>query len=171
MTGETETTTSQGHAAPWTQHAEDRTGGGGGRTIARAISLVAAVVPWGVLMAGMLLLVRAENERRIRFEMGWGMFIGGVVIVLVAMLLWAALTAWSSLGTTVAGLATLVSGVVIATESGYRLLADLAQAGPAPFTSAVYVVGAPYVLVPLGAVLVAAGLGAAGARRLGRRRA
>ncbi|MDV3295807.1 MAG: hypothetical protein LOY01_08320, partial [Brachybacterium paraconglomeratum] len=42
-----------------------------------------------------------------------------------------------------------------------------AQAGPAPFTSAVYVVGAPYVLVPLGAVLVAAGLGAAGARRLG----
>lgn len=169
MTGETETTTSRGHAAPWTQHAEDRTGGGGGRTIARAISLVAAVVPWGVLMAGMLLLVRAENERRIRFEMGWGMFIGGVVIVLVAMLLWAALTAWSSLGTTVAGLATLVSGVVIATDSGYRLLADLAQAGPAPFTSAVYVVGAPYVLVPLGAVLVAAGLGAAGARRLGRR--
>ena len=62
-----------------------------------------------------------------------------------------------------------MSGVVIATDSGYRLLADLAQAGPAPFTSAVYVVGAPYVLVPLGAVLVAAGLGAAGARRLGRR--
>ena len=60
-----------------------------------------AVVPWLLMVGGALLVARSALAYRINFERGWGELVGGVVLLLVAALLWAVLTAWSSSGTTV----------------------------------------------------------------------
>ncbi|MFX4286778.1 hypothetical protein ACQBJO_01230 [Janibacter sp. G349] len=140
MTGEPGTTT----ATTAAQRAEDRTEGGGGRLVAWLVTPFAAVVPWLLMVGGALLVVAA--------------------------LLWAVLTAWSSSGTTVAGLATLAAGLFVATRAGASLVAEVGREGPVTLQTPLYSVANETVLLPLGAVLLAAGLGAAGARRLARRR-
>lgn len=174
MTGDAETTTTsttEGSTAPWAQQAEGRTGGGGrSRVLARVLSPVAAVLPWLVMMAGQGLMLKAYESYRIRFEMGWGTLIVGVILMLVAAILWAALAAWSSTGPLVAGAATIGLGLFVATSSGARLIYRLGVEGPASVQSVMYGVLTPVNLIPIGSLLLAAGLGAAGARRLGRRR-
>lgn len=167
MTGEPETTT----ATTAAQRAEDRTEGGGGRLVAWLVTPFAAVVPWLLMVAGALLVARSALAYRVNFERGWGELVGGLVLLVVAALLWAVLTAWSSAGTTVAGLATLAAGLFVTTRAGASLVAEIGREGPVTLQTPLYSVANETVLLPLGAVLLAAGLGAAGARRLGRRRA
>ena len=69
-----------------------------------------------------------------------------------------------------AGLATLAVGLYVTTRSGASLVARLGREGPVTLQSPLYSIANEIVLLPLGAVLLAAGLGAAGARRLARRR-
>lgn len=166
MTGEPETMT----ATTAAQRAEDRTEGGGGRLVAWLVTPFAAVLPWLLTIGGALLLARSALAYRVNFERGWGELAAGVVALLVAALLWAALTVWSSSGTTVAGLATLAVGLYVTTRSGASLVARMGREGPVPLQSPLYSIANEIVLLPLGAVLLAAGLGAAGARRLARRR-
>lgn len=166
MTGEPGTTT----ATTAAQRAEDRTEGGGGRLVAWLVTPFAAVVPWLLMVGGALLVARSALAYRINFERGWGELVGGLVLLLVAALLWAVLTAWSSSGTTVAGLATLAAGLFVATRAGASLVAEVGRERPVTLQTPLYSVANETVLLPLGAVLLAAGLGAAGARRLARRR-
>lgn len=166
MTGEPGTTT----ATTAAQRAEDRTEGGGGRLVAWLVTPFAAVVPWLLMVGGALLVARSALAYRVNFERGWGELVGGLVLLLVAALLWAVLTAWSSSGTTVAGLATLAAGLFVATRAGASLVAEVGRERPVTLQTPLYSVANETVLLPLGAVLLAAGLGAAGARRLARRR-
>lgn len=174
MTEDAETTrmsTAESTSASWTQRAEDRaSGGGGGRMVAWLVTPFVAVVPWLVMAGGVLLLLHAARSIQISFQPAWGALVGGTLVVLVAALLWAALTAWSSVGTVVAGLCTVAAGLATATRPGIEVVSRLGIEGPVRLQSLLYGFATPYVLVPLGALLIAGGLGAAGARRLGRRR-
>lgn len=133
--------------------------------VARLLTPALAVVPWLVMTGGILFLLRASRSMRLRFEPAWGELVGGVVLVLLSALLWAALTAWSSVGTTVAGLCTIALGLATATHFGMRTVFRLGREGPVRLQDLFYGFATPTLLVPLGALLLAAGLGAAGARR------
>lgn len=172
MARDPETTTSMatGSGASWTQRAEDRPGAGGGRLVAQLVTPFVAVVPWLLTAAGALLLANASIAYRLTYETGWAELVGGVLLTLLAAAIWAALTVWSSVGATVAGLCTLVLGIVAATEPGARMVYRIGREGPVSLQSSLYIVATPTMLIPLGSLLIAAGLGAAGARRLRRRR-
>ena len=152
------------------RHTEVRWATAGKMVVAWLVTPFVAVVPWLLMVGGALLVARSALAYRINFERGWGELVGGVVLLLVAALLWAVLTAWSSSGTTVAGLATLAAGLVVTTRAGASLVAEIGREGPVTLQTPLYSVANETVLLPLGAVLLAAGLGAAGARRLARRR-
>lgn len=173
MSGNAESTsasTTAGAAAPWTRRSQDTPGGGGGRVLARVVTPFVAVVPWLIMLVGQFLLLRSLQSYRVQFEMGWGELVLGIVVLMVSALVWAGLTAWSSAGTTVAGLATIAVGVAVATAPGARLVFRIGREGPVTLQSVIYAFFTPANLVPLGCLLLAAGLGAAGARRLARRR-
>lgn len=173
MSGEEREATSpieRGPAPSWSQRAEHRTSSGG-RLTAQLLTPLLAVVPWLMMMGAIVLLARSMTSYRVTFERGWGEIVGGTVLLLVAAGLWAALTAWSSSGAAVAGLCTLAFGFFVVTEPGLRLVYRMGREGPASLQTAWYSVASELLLLPIGALLLAAGLGAAGARRWGRRRA
>lgn len=148
-----------------TFRAEDDIGRGSGRVLPRLLTPFLAVVPWLVTMGGLWMLARSGRAFAERFETQWGFTLGAVALLLVAALLWAALTAWSSVGTTVAGLCSLVFGIAL---SDVRLTSEIHQLVPDLMTRDVWLFITPMNFLLLGSVLIAAGLGAAGARRVRR---
>lgn len=153
-----------------TYRAEDdisRGGGGGSRALARLLTPVLAVIPWLLTMAGLAVAAEWQLRYQQRFETDWGFVLGAAAVLVVAGLIWAALTAWSSVGTVLAGVITLVLGGVVASpEAGrqiYDLLLDLPGDG-----RRVYFIVTPTNFFLIGSLLIAAGLGAAGARRMRR---
>lgn len=133
--------------------------------IPRLLSPLLAVVPWWLTMIGTGLLVRWFSPESYRTSWTW--LIGGTTVLLLSALAWGALTAWSSLGTLVAGTITVVFGVLTATWAARRFL--FAHLGGGTWGATALNVVEPRHLVPIGTMLVAAGLGAAGARHLARR--
>lgn len=167
MTGEPETTT----ATTAAQRAEDRTEGGPSRLLAQLLAPVVAIVPWLTTFGGATLLGHATVRMQVRFEQPWGLLLGGLFVLVVAALLWAALTAWSSSGAVVAAGCTIGVGVLLATREGARFLWEMTGEGPVTLQRPLLTVLTPTTFFLVGSLLLAAGLGAAGARRLGRRRA
>lgn len=146
---------------------DDISGGGGSRVLARLLTPFLAVIPWVLTMAG--LAVGAEWQERFaqRFQTEWGFLLGTAAVLVVAALVWAALTAWSSVGTVLAGALTLLLGVMIASPEAARHLFDLLMELPGGGRR-VYFIVTPINFFLIGSLLLAAGLGAAGARRMRR---
>lgn len=153
-----------GSRTSWAQRAEDRTDPPG-RTLARVVSPVAAVLPWLITVVGLALLARGSVLFQRTFEVPWGYLLGGAAVLVLAALIWAALTAWSSSGTTIAGVLTLAAGVLLAApgvdRQVYPPLTNLAGSQQ----ELVHHVVTSMNLLLWGSLLLAAGLGAAGARR------
>lgn len=166
MTGEPGTTT----ATTAAQHAEDRVDGGPSRLMAQLLAPVVAIFPWLTTFAGATLLAYATVRMQERFEQQWGLVFGGLVVLVVAALLWAALAAWSSSGALVAGVCTIAVGVLLATRGWSRFLWEVTGDGPVTLQRPLLTVITPFNFFLVGSLLLAVGLGAAGARRLGRRR-
>ena len=164
MTGEPETTT----ATTAAQRAEDRTEGGSSRLLAWLLTPLVAVLPWWVTIGGLWMLARGWRSYAEQFQPQWGATFAGAAVLVLAALLWAAVTAWSSVGTTVAGLCTLALGVALGDLQLARSIYDLV---PTSVGRDAYVILTPMNFLLFGSLLLAAGLGGAGARRLGRRRA
>lgn len=148
-----------------TYRAEDDLGGRGSRTLARVVSPLVAVLPWLMTAGGLWAMARVNRNYALRLEPAWGWLLGTLAVLVLAALVWAALTAWSSVGTTLAGLGTLALGIVVSMPELWQ------QVSP----SLIRVLGRDYwfVINPtncllMGSLLLAAGLGAAGARRLRR---
>lgn len=148
-----------------THRAEDDIGRSGDRALAWLVTPFLAAIPWLLTMGGLWVLGRAARTQAVRFETAWVEVLGAAALLVVAALLWAAVTAWSSVGTTLAGVVTLVLGVLLHQPSvareAYRLLSGGAS-------GEVWYVVTPMNFLLLGSLLVAGGLGAAGARRMGR---
>lgn len=143
---------------------------GGGRLLPWLLGPVAAVVPWLVTIAGAVVLSRWLQVMQRNFEAEWGLVVGGTAVLLLAAVLWAVLTAWSSSGAVVAGLATIGLGVALAEPGfGYKIMRPIVELSSVA-REASYIM-TPLLLIPVGSLLLAAGLGAAGARRLGARSA
>lgn len=157
------TGTSRAHRAE-----DDTSRGGGSRILARLLTPVLAVIPWLATVAGLGIVSEWQMRFAQRFQTDWGILLGAVAVFVVAALLWAALTAWSSVGTVLAGALTVVLGLVLASPEAsgqvYELLRDL------PVDNRrMYSILTPTNFLLIGSLLLAAGLGAAGARHLGRR--
>ncbi len=148
-----------------TYRAEDDIGrGGGSRALARLLTPVLAVLPWLLTMAGVGLAAEWQVRYQLRFESQWAFILGAAALLVVAALVWGVVTAWSSVGTILAGLLTLALGLAVSVpEIGrevFRLGSQLPGDGRWWYTA----MSAINLLV-LGSLLLAAGLGAAGARR------
>lgn len=168
MTGEETTSrfTTTGTAGPWTQRAEDRTGGRGrSRVLAWLLSPVLAVAPWLLTLAGFVVVSGWYVGFQRAFATQWGPLLGGLVVLVLAGVLWAVLTAWSSAGAIVAGAATIVFGLLLGVVEVNRAVLDALRGLGIELTSAYYVFTPPSMIL-VGSLLLAAGLGAAGARRL-----
>lgn len=161
-------------ATSWAQRAEDRAAsptGGRSRLAGQLVTPFLAVLPWAGTVVGCLLLARATTQMQMRFEQSWGLIIGGALVLVIAAVGWAAITAWSSSGAVVAGLCTMATGVFVATRPGMQAVSQLGQSGPVPVQYPLYSVATPLNLLVLGSMLLALGLAASAARRLGRRHA
>lgn len=137
---------------------------------ARLASLPLAVIIWLLTMGGLALHQQAKSELRLELErtvdptlpMEWTL--GATVLLVVAGLLWAVLTAWSSVGTVVVGVVTVAFGVVMSSRAGLLWVVERAsdydwglRLLPAMLT--------PEQLTLLGSMLLAVGLATALARR------
>lgn len=149
-----------------TFRAEDDIGGGGGsRMLARVLTPFLAVIPWLVTVAGLAVMAEWQVRFAREFQTSWEIVLGAVVAFLVAALLWAALTAWSSVGTVLAGLLTIGLGLVVASPEASRPIFEVLQDLPGG-NQPVYSVVTPTHFFLIGSLLIAAGLGASGARRM-----
>ncbi|WP_435201953.1 hypothetical protein [Janibacter sp. GS2] len=153
------------HSTSRTYRAEDDLRGRGGRTLARVLSPVVAVLPWSMTVGGLWAMARVSRNSALRLEPAWGWLLGALALLVLAALVWAALTAWSSVGTTLAGLCTLALGVAVSIPALWQQVS--------PSLSRVLGQDFWFVINPtncllMGSLLLAAGLGAAGARRLRR---
>lgn len=148
-----------------TYRAEDDISGGESRMLGRLLTPFLAMVPWLLTMGGLWLLASATKSSWEQFETQWGSVGGAVVLFVVAALLWAAVTAWSSVGTTLAGLATLAVGVALNIASVAR---EIYNFFPNTMGAQVWYFVSPMNFLLVGSLLLAAGLGAAGARRMRR---
>lgn len=146
--------------------AEDDTSGGGGRMLARLVSPFLAVIPWLLTMGGLWMLARSARTQAEQFETAWGQVVGAVVLFVLAALVWAALTAWSSVGTTLAGVASLAFGIALSSVSVAR---EIYTAFPSGMGNEVWYFVTPMNFLLMGSLLIGGGLGAAGARHLGHR--
>lgn len=146
---------------------DDISGGGGSRVLARVLTPFLAVIPWVITMAGLAVISEWQVRFAQRFQTDWGILLGAVAVFVVAALLWGALTAWSSVGTVLAGALTVVLGLVIAAPEASRHVFDLLMDLPGD-SRRVYFIVTPTNFLLFGTLLIAAGLGASGARRVRR---
>lgn len=158
-------------AAPWTPPVRPPASWSANRLVARLLTPVLAVVPWMVTLAGGLMLSQSVMQFQVRLEGNWTLLIGGTLVLLLGALLWAALTAWSSVGTTVAGMATIIVGLLAYTQTGMRAIYEIGIESPLRLQWPLIMFVDSMTLILIGSLLLAAGLGAAGARRVGRRAA
>lgn len=158
-------TTPISHGGSRTYRAEDDLSGGGSRMITRLLTPFLAVIPWLLVMGGLWLLARAGRTLSERLETQWGPVLGAVAVLVVAALLWAVVTAWSSAGTTLAGLLTLAAGVAL---SDLDIARRVHEALPHAVVDDSWRVVTPVNFFLVGSLLLAAGLGASGARRMRR---
>ena len=146
---------------------DDISGGGGSRALARLLTPVLAVLPWLLTMGGLVLAAEWQMRFMQRLQSEWGFLLGATAVFVVAALVWAGLTAWSSVGTVLAGLLTILLGLALATpdlgREIYTLLTDLSGD-----SGRVYTIATPINFALIGSLLLAAGLGASGARRMRR---
>lgn len=159
------------HTGPSSAHHVTDPGGrlprrGGSSMLARLVSPFAAVVPWLLTMAGLLLASRWLFDIQ-RVQASWEAIIGGAVLLIVAALIWAALTAWSSVGTFIAGASTVAVGVLLAEPEVYLWVATEFSSAGGTNSSMAFSTFTPVNFFLFGSLLVAAALGAAGARRRG----
>lgn len=149
-------------------------------TTARLTSLPLAVVLWVLSICGVALhgqaFVEGERRRREAFAtegqeafatpgLPWEWVIGATALLVVAALLWAVLTAWSSVGTVVVGLASIAAGMAVASTTVLVQLYEWILALDESAWQLVPFVAKPATLTLLGAMLLAVGLGAALIRR------
>lgn len=146
---------------------DDISGGGGSRALARLLTPVLAVLPWLLTMAGVGLAAEWQVRYQMRFETQWAFILGAAALLAVAALIWGAITAWSSVGTVLAGLLTLALGLAVSVpEIGsevFRLGSDLPGDGRWWYTAV-----SSINLLVVGSLLLGAGVGASGARRMRR---
>ncbi len=152
------------------QQVHDRAEGGSSRLLAWLVAPFVAVVPWLVTFLAVCLLASVQFRMQTRYEAAWGMVFAGLLVLVVAAVMWAALTVWSSSGAIVAGLCTLLLGLFSVTGPGMSLVFRMGRHGPDFIQQSFYSVAGPATLILFGSLLLAMGLGAAGARRLGARR-
>lgn len=144
---------------------DDIRGAGGGRVLGRLATPFLAVIPWLLTVGGLWVLARSARAQAEQFETDWGHVVGAVVLFALAALAWAALTAWSSVGTTLAGVVSLAFGVALSSVS---LAREIYAVFPNRMGNEVWYFVTPMNFLLMGSLLLAAGLGAAGARRMRR---
>lgn len=136
--------------------------------MARLVTPFLAVVPWLMTMAGLFVLGRSYLELQQRLQTSWGWVLGGTALLVLAALVWAVVTAWSSAGTTVAGVCTLLLGGAFAVpELQMEFFALIRKVGFLNHATS-YGVFSTMNFMLYGSLLLAGGLGAAGSRRLRR---
>lgn len=140
----------------------------GSSWLARLVSPFVAVVPWLLTMAGLAVANRWLVDLQRAMEVSWGHIIGGTALLIVAALVWAALTAWSSVGTFVAGACTILFGVVLSVPDLFFRVSQAVSDAPGLDLGIAFDTLSPPRFLLFGSLLVAAALGAAGARRRGR---
>lgn len=145
-----------------TYRAEDDISGGG-RALAQALAPVVAIVPWLMTMGGLWALGRASESLAARFQTDWAWVLGGLALLVVAALVWAAVIAWSSSGAIAAGLCSLAAGFALSFPS---VMSEVYSALPRSGGRSLWYVVTSGNFMLLGSLLLAAGIGAAAARRL-----
>lgn len=140
------------------------------RLLAYLLTPFVAVVPWLLTLLGIGLVNRGMLDYQRTFETPWTWVLGGAGALVLAALLWALLTAWSSLGTLLAGLLTLILGLLVPTRPVSRWLVDIAYDAGSLVRETVLTLTNPVYFLLIGSLLVAAALAASGARRLARTR-
>ncbi len=143
--------------------------GGESRLLPRLLTPVLAVVPWWMTIAGVANLQRWYFDYARRLESMTVTLLAAVAVLLVAAVIWGALSAWSSAGTLLAGGVTVLWGFATGLPSVMRTIFQATSLRDLTGVQLFQVLTSPVVLVLLGSLLLAAGLGAAGARRLARR--
>lgn len=136
----------------------------GSRPLARLLSPVVAILPWWVTVFG-IAQMRAWRTP-LPGTQDLALILTVTVSLLVAAMVWALVTAWSSTGPLVAGWCTLVTSWILASDVGRRILLELTISGGVDFMRTVDWLAQPVFALIVGSFLIAAGLGAAGARRL-----
>lgn len=139
--------------------------------VARLASLPLAVILWLLTMGGLALHQQATAELRLNLErtfdaglpMGWTL--GATALLVVAALLWAVLTAWSSVGTVVVGVATVAFGVAMSSREVFIWVLELTNGLDWSVRQLLPAMLTPEHLTFLGSMLLAVGLGASLARR------
>lgn len=146
-----------------------RTSGTRSRWPAHLMSPVLAIIPWVLTVWAVARLLAWVLPRPGQVQAG--PVVTATALLLLAAAGWALLTAWSSVGTLVAGAGTLLLGWFAATATGQRAFFDLGLATRTLDRSeTLREAWQPAQLLLLGSLLVAMSLAAAGARRLGRYR-
>lgn len=140
----------------------------GSSAAARLVSPFIAVVPWFLTMTGLTVASRWHITIVRTMESSWAVVIGGTALLILAALIWAALTAWSSVGTFVAGACTLLLGLLLSSPEVYIPASRKLFDGSVPGWQAMALTLSPPTFLLIGSLLLAASLGAAGARRRGR---
>ncbi|WP_201467865.1 hypothetical protein [Janibacter melonis] len=154
-------TTTTDDASPYRLEGRPRS-----RGLARALSPLVAVAPWLLTVAGIALAGEWQRGVYARGERSLGLLLAALVVLLLAALLWAAVTAWSSVGTVLAGVLTVVLALALGAPGpvSRAISQSVLEAGLPYRAYAVLVAPVPFLV--LGTTLVAAGLAAAAARRL-----
>lgn len=144
----------------------------GSSLTARLVSLPLAVALWLLTMGGLALHGQAQVEFMAEMSRTFnvpdipsGWTLGGTALLVAVAILWAVLTAWSSVGTVVIGIATIVAGVSMG--FGKATLWVFERTAGLDFSAhrLVPIVLTPDSLTLLGSLLLAAGLGVALVRR------
>lgn len=136
------------------------------RLLARLLSPALATLPWWVTVMGVARL--SAWQYPLPGESGLGPVLTATAFLLVGAVLWALVTAWSATGPLCAGVCTLWTAGLLATRQGQLIMSRLTLTTDVDFMRTSQYLAHPGHSVVVGCLLLAAGLGAAGARRLPR---
>lgn len=136
------------------------------RLLARLLSPALAILPWWITVMGVARL--SAWQYPLPGDSGLGPVLTAAAFLLVAAVLWALVSAWSATGPLLAGVCTVWTAVFLATREGQLIMSRLTLTTDVDFMRTTQYLAHPGHSVVVGCLLLAAGLGAAGARRLSR---
>ena len=137
------------------------------RVVAWLLSPLVAILPWWITILGVMALARWQYPGPGE-SADVSLLVGATAWLLFAGLLWALVTAWSSTGPVVAGMCSLLTGWLLNTGAAQNRVWDLTYVLDLDTSQEVRWLAQPVFFLLVGSLLVAAGLGAAGARRSSR---
>lgn len=136
------------------------------RWTARLLSPVVAVLPWWVTLIGVAGLYEWRNS--FNGGPGFSLVLGPTLWLLLGALLWGAVTAWSSVGTLLAGGWTVLTGLGLSTRAGQIWLGRVTLSRDVDFMMTADWLGRPFFALVIGSLLLAMGLATAVVRHLPR---